>query len=307
MPFLFVTIACGAISGFHCLVSSGCSSRQLKSEGDAQYVGYGAMLTEGFLATLVILACAAGIGLGTQGGAFVGREAWLHHYAVWGGDAGLGAKLAPFITGSANMISTIGISQQLAVAIMGVFVASFAATTLDSATRLQRYVITELGGGGRGSEGASHVRRSILGNRFVATTIAVVTAGALALSDVFTKGWASAGSGGLILWPLFGATNQLLGGLALLVITVWLVRLKRPVWVTAIPMVFMLLMTGWAITSMITGFAGPVLEGAERARPHLLVLSAFMLALEIWIVGEGLLLLGRLRRRDVPDASPSLP
>lgn len=307
MPFLFVTIACGAISGFHCLVSSGCSSRQLKSEGDAQYVGYGAMLTEGFLATLVILACAAGIGLGTQGGAIVGREAWLHHYAVWGGDAGLGAKLAPFITGSANMISTIGISQQLAVAIMGVFVASFAATTLDSATRLQRYVITELGGGGRQGESGSRARRSILGNRFVATTIAVVTAGALALSDVFTKGWVGAGSGGLILWPLFGATNQLLGGLALLVITVWLVRLKRPVWVTAIPMVFMLIMTGWAITSMTTGFAGPVLEGAERAKPHLLVLSALMLALEIWIVGEGLILLGRLRRGGVPDASPSMP
>jgi len=310
MPFLFVTIACGAISGFHCLVSSGSSSRQLRSEADAQYVGYGAMLTEGFLATLVIVACAAGIGLGTVGvggDAVVGREAWMHHYAVWGGDAGLGQKLAPFITGSANMISTIGISPELAVAIMGVFVASFAATTLDSATRLQRYVISELGGGGRTDHNQPALRLgSILGNRFAATTIAVVTAGALALSDAFTKGWAGAGAGGLVLWPLFGATNQLIGGLALLVITVWLGRLQRPVWVTAIPMVFMLVMTGWAIASMITGFAGPVLDGADNGRPHLLVLSALMLALEIWIVGEGLLLLARLGKQSMPEATPGL-
>ncbi len=94
LPFLFVTIACGAISGFHCLVASGCASRQLRSEADAQYVGYGAMLTEGFLAVLVILACVAGIGLGTAGG-LTGREAWLHHYAVWGGGQGAGGEPRP--------------------------------------------------------------------------------------------------------------------------------------------------------------------------------------------------------------------
>ncbi len=83
-PFLFITIACGAVSGFHCLVASGCSSRQLKTEADAQYVGYGAMLTEGFLATLVIIACTAGIGMAAKGGD--GRAVWMQYYQQWGGD-----------------------------------------------------------------------------------------------------------------------------------------------------------------------------------------------------------------------------
>jgi carbon starvation protein len=361
IPFLFVTIACGAISGFHCLVSSGCSSRQLKSESDAQYVGFGAMLTEGFLAVLVILACCAGIGIATRadlssvlkpdswtdelvaraGGIYIGpngermstfhgADAWQFHYHTWGGDSGLGNNLAPFVTGSANMIESIGISHALAVAIMGVFVASFAATTLDTACRLQRYVIAELAGAGtmtltseevcaacgyslRGvaapapcPECATTDRRHapappkngfsrVVGNRFVATGIAVVTASGLALSDAFGTnpatqapyGLAGAGKGALILWPIFGATNQLLGGLALLVVTVWLVRQKRPAWVTALPMLFMLAMTGWAIAGLIEQFA------AGDGRKLLLGVSVAMLILEVWIVVEAGLLLVR--------------
>jgi carbon starvation protein len=380
IPFLFVTIACGAISGFHCLVASGCSSRQLKSEADAQYVGYGAMLTEGFLAVLVILACVAGIGMGTnlsQGGyhpsdphevviereiadehtaarygvplgaevvtEFRGsshsvdvktyeRSAWLHHYATWGGESGLAKNLAPFVTGSANMIESIGISHALAIAIMGVFVASFAATTLDSACRLQRYVIAELAGAGTMTRGVEEVCRGcgynlaglakggscpecggaerqgapprplpaaarIIGNRYVATGIAVVTAASLALSDAPRVGFEQAGKGGLILWPVFGATNQLLGGLALLVVTMWLVRQRRPVWVTAVPMVFMLAMTGWAIAEMVRQFAG------QEGKVHLLILSVLMLAFEVWIVVEAVVLLGKQRGRRTRDAA----
>ena len=351
VPFLFVTIACGAISGFHCLVASGCSSRQLRSESDAQYVGYGAMLTEGFLAVLVILACCAGIGLGTTpliAEAFdpvklaaqqdvltvsfeplQGAEAWQRHYATWGGDAGLGNNLAPFITGSANMIESIGISHALAIAIMGVFVASFACTTLDSACRLQRYVIAELAGAGTLTRGTDELCRAcgyslrglassspcpechgaerqaapqrppaglsrIVGNRFVATGIAVLTAGALALSDAPAKGLANSGTGGLVLWPVFGATNQLLGGLALLVVTVWLVRQRRPIWVTAVPMVFMLAMTGWAIASQVVGFA------QAEGKLHLLIVSSLMLVFEVWIVVEALVLLVKWRTKPTP-------
>ena len=81
-PFLFITIACGAISGFHCLVSSGTSSKQLKNEPDARFVGYGGMLTEGFLATLVIIACGAGLGLGLmkEGSMITGEAAWQAQY-----------------------------------------------------------------------------------------------------------------------------------------------------------------------------------------------------------------------------------
>ncbi len=350
LPFLFVTIACGAISGFHCLVASGCSSRQLRSEGDAQYVGYGAMLTEGFLAVLVILACVAGIGLGStdEFGTATGVDAWHNSYQSWTGDKGLGEKLAPFIQGAANMIAAVGVSKSLGVAIMGVFVASFAATTMDSACRLQRYVIAELFTGNRtitagevcracgydvsgleqdstcpecGEAGRNTWRRlrgirGLIANRFVATGIAVLSAGALALSDgigyvrywphegmppmggarwptdiggglwVLFK-WDEAGLGGLILWPVFGATNQLLGGLALLVLTVWLVKTGRPRWVTAGPMVFMLAMTGWAIVELVRHFAPP--------EPNWLLLGVgvAMLAMEVWIVVEAARLMFR--------------
>ncbi len=351
LPFLFVTIACGAISGFHCLVASGCSSRQLKSESDAQFVGYGSMLTEGFLAVLVILACCAGIGIGTfdpqllmpviqsfaagtepmLGGSIHGTAAWQHHYATWGGDAGLGSMLAPFVTGSANMIEAIGLSHALAVAIMGVFVASFAATTLDSATRLQRYIIAELAGHrpinlpasaicdacghdlyglpgdsscpecDSGDRRHAHQPRTgiagFVGNRFVATAIAVVTAGILALSDAPSVGLANAGKGGLILWPIFGATNQLLGGLALLVITVWLARRKVTPWLTGIPMIFMLIVTGWAITSLVVQFLRPLSDG-NPVQWHLIVIGIIMLIFEVWIVIEALGVMRTIRRSE---------
>jgi carbon starvation protein len=307
LPFLFVTIACGAISGFHCLVSSGCSSRQLRSEADAQMVGYGSMVTEAFLATLVILACIAGIGMGASDTALTGHELWLRYYATWGGDAGLGAKLAPFVTGSANMIEAVGLSHGLAVAIMGVFVASFAATTLDSATRLQRYIIAELAGarpvGSAACEldeelvGGQRWVTRVIGNRFVAAGLAVVTAGVLALSDAPSVGLAHAGKGGLILWPIFGATNQLLGGLALLVVTVWLVRQRVSAWVTGVPMVFMLAVTGWAIVDLVIGFARPIGTGGA-VQWHLVGIGSLMLVLEVWIVVEGFCVLFSKRGKE---------
>ncbi len=273
-PFLFITIACGAVSGFHCLVSSGCSSRQLKTESDAQYVGFGAMLTEGFLATLVIVACIAGIGMGSEDG----RATWLLYYQQWGGDAGLGAKLTPFIQGSANMIESVGVAHHFAITLMGVFVASFAATTLDSATRLQRYVIAELALGHESTHNAGPIR-SLIANRFGATTVAVVTGFLLAISDAPSRGLANAGLGGLTLWPIFGATNQLLAALALLVVTVWLVKSKKPAWVSAVPMVFMLVITSYAIVLLAKGFA-------DSSNGLLLGISVLMLVLEIWIVIE---------------------
>ncbi len=285
LPFLFITIACGAVSGFHCLVSSGCSSRQLKTEGDAQYVGFGAMLTEGFLATLVIVACIAGIGMGSEDG----EATWLLFYQQWGGDAGLGAKLTPFIQGSANMIGSIGISEHFAITLMGVFVASFAATTLDSATRLQRYVIAELAVGHESTHKAGRIR-SMIANRYGATTIAVASGFLLAISDAPVRGLENAGLGGLTLWPIFGATNQLLAALALLVVTVWLVKSKKPAWVSAAPMVFMLGITSFAIVLLAKGFA-------DSSNALLLGISVLMLVLEIWIVIEAAgLVLGQ--RRD---------
>lgn len=253
LPFLFITIACGACSGFHCLVSSGTSSKQVSCERDAQAVGYGAMLLESALAVLVIMACTAGVGMGAlskpegttdysyvqdaTGETVVGKAAWRTYYRTedgsgWAGHT-LKQKLAAFIEGGANFLTAIGLPLKLGVGIVAVLVASFAATTLDTATRLQRYVLQELGGS--------------LGlptrNKYVATFAAVGIGGLIAIFAGSTPG-----TGGMMLWPLFGATNQLLAGLAMMVATLYLWRRNKAVAFLAIPTVFMMLMPGWAMT-----------------------------------------------------------
>ncbi|RKX42481.1 MAG: carbon starvation protein A, partial [Verrucomicrobia bacterium] len=145
-PLLFITVACGAISGFHCLVSSGTSSKQCDSESSALGISYGGMLLEGLLAVIVLIACGAGIGLGLEkaGITYTGTEAFAQQYSSWGSAAGLAAKIEAFVTGAANMISGLGLPKNIVLALMGVFVASFAATTLDTATRIQRYIVSEI-------------------------------------------------------------------------------------------------------------------------------------------------------------------
>ena len=287
-PFLFITVACGAISGFHCLVSSGTSSKQLRCESHAQFVGYGSMLTEGFLAVLVILACVAGLGLGApelvNGKAtstiLTGSEAYANRYASWQSSGGLAATVGAFVDGSGNFIRALGFPAAFATALMGVFVASFAATTLDSACRLQRYVTQELAA-------AVHVRP--LTNKHGATLFACLLAGAIAALPGPGADWTlgNLGKGGLILWPLFGATNQLLGGLAFLVILFWMRRRRIPLWFVALPGFFMLALPASAMLYQL--FAGPA-AWVTGENPNLL-LSFFGLAtlgLEAWIVVEAI-------------------
>jgi len=284
-PFLFVTVACGAISGFHCLVSSGTSSKQLRSEKDAQFVGYGSMLTEGFLATLVILACAAGLGLGAHAivgnldsPVLTGSDAYLARYESWSGAKGLGAKVGAFVDGAANLLKAIGLSPRMSVALMGVFVASFAATTLDTACRLQRYVTQEL---------AVTIRFRPLQGKHGASLFAILIAGLVAALPLPGTAWtwASSGTGGLILWPLFGATNQLLGGLAFLVILFWMRRRNLPIYFVMIPTVFMLILPGAAM-------------GIELFQPsgwlatkqwHLVFIGLATLVLELWMIAEAVM------------------
>ncbi len=297
LPFLFVTIACGAISGFHCLVSSGTSSKQLKNETDAQFVGFGSMLLEGFLATLVIIAVAAGIGFGwsAQFGTLAGAELWQKLYANWATVTG-GTAIGAFVVGSANFLEAMGINHAMATALMGVLVASFAGTTLDTATRLQRYVIQELAGTFAPKKlpadnvGAPQPAFSLnplvwLTNPHGATLFAVGSAFVLALfpkpDDPWT--WATIGKGGLILWPLFGATNQLLAGLAFLVITFWLWRRGLPIKFTLVPMLFMLCLPVWAMVSDLGNWW-------SKGQYLLSIVAGLVVALELWMIAEAILL-----------------
>ncbi|MBW1717334.1 MAG: carbon starvation protein A [Deltaproteobacteria bacterium] len=269
-PFLFVTIACGAISGFHSLVSSGTSSKQVRYEEDALFVGYGSMLMEGVLATLVIVAVAAGIGIGyTKGGETVtGVAAWTAHYSSWAAAKGLGSKITAFVVGSANMIQMLGIPHGIALVIMGVFLASFAGTTLDTATRIQRYVIAEL---------TSDIKLNFLSGRYPATFIAVGSAMWLA----FATG--ASGKGALTLWPMFGAVNQTLAALALIVITVYLKYKGGLKWiVSGLPATFMAIMTIWAVVLNQTSFL-------HKHNTLLTVVNLAILVVVLWIVVEGVI------------------
>ncbi len=469
-PFLFITIACGAISGFHCLVSSGTSSKQIQKEPDARFVGFGGMLTEGFLATLVILACVAGIGMGIaprkhalqphhqpdyeavftfQGpdklprqvdvydnGSFgimygddeaipkategrgtqplpvesspavfsghdgfwigtdgsveiVGAAAWNTRYQSWSAAGSLGAKVGAFVDGAANFLKAMGIPAGVAIALMGVLVASFAGTTLDTACRLQRYVVQELAGtflpkrgpsdcpecgydltgnvSGKcpecgaeidrpraatvrerskgvsgGEEQAAHLRSRLvspmnpfawLHNKHGATIFAIVIAVVFAalpaartphgFFDAISPGlpvggngqvlegfvagqmtmvnglpgtwlWLKnyGGKGGLILWPMFGATNQLLGGLSFLVITFYLWRRSKPVFFLVLPLLFMLIMPAWAMLMSLPGWISPA-----KGEPNwaLISIAIATLAFEAWMIVEAVMLMPKVK------------
>lgn len=286
-PFLFITIACGAVSGFHCMVSSGTSSKQLNLETDAQYVGYGGMLLEGALAVLVILACCAGLGMGiTQGGeSFTGSAAWHQVYHGNWQEMRLAQQVGAFIDGAANMMSALAVPRDMAVGIIAVMVACFAATTLDTATRLQRYVLQEIGGA---------ISLAPLKNKYVATTVAVGTAGAMAL----IPGPMGPGSGGLILWPLFGAINQLLAGMAFIVVAFYLIRHSKPVWFLALPLALMVVMPAWAMIWQIRGFY------AEE-KWVLVVVGVIIQILQIWLLTEAALM-WRRAKGVLPEPLPPL-
>lgn len=287
-PFLFITIACGAVSGFHCLVASGTTSKQLKTESDAQYVGYGAMLLEGALAVLVILACCAGLGMGVSdgaGGTITGSAAWHEFYGESWAGMGLGRKVGAFIEGGANMIGALGIPLELAIGIVSVMVACFAATTLDTATRLQRYVIQEIGG-------AIHI--PALTNKYTATSVAVLVGLAVALYP----GPAGPGSGGLILWPLFGATNQLLAGLAFLVIAFYLIRHNKPIWFLVVPGFLMVILPAWAMWIQILGWI-------RLGTWELVALGLIIEVLQIWMIVEGIIM-WRKAKGVLPTPLPPL-
>jgi carbon starvation protein len=275
-PFLFVTIACGAISGFHSLVASGTTSKQLDKETDARHVGYLGALGEGSLALGAILATTAGI-------AAVGLS-WEEQYADFG-TASDGA-VGNFVQGIAGFASHLGVPVDLGTIFAAVVVISFAATTMDTGVRLQRYIIQELGtmipaeAGGIGGSFRNATR-----NLTAVTAMAVVIPLALALApaggDAEAQGFAFGR-----LWTLFGTTNQLTAGLALAVIAVYVTRSGRNALPQLIPLVFLLVMTTWALFINLIDF---VRDGDWLLAP----LDAIIFALALWLIVEAF---GAIRR-----------
>ena len=224
-PFLFVTIACGAVSGFHSLVSSGTTSKQLDRDTDARYVGYMGALGEGSLALGAVLATTAGI-------AVVGVD-WGAQYADFA--TASDTALGNFVQGVAGFASNIGIPISYGTAFAAVVVVSFAATTLDTGVRLQRYIIQEIG--------EIVGSRPLSRNLNLSTTLAVLLPLGLALAPAGENDTLAFGR----LWTLFGTTNQLTAGLALAVIAVFVTQARRNAMAQIVPLTFLLFMTVWAL------------------------------------------------------------
>jgi len=258
LPLLFITIACGAISGFHGLVSSGTSSKQLNKETDSRFVGYLGAIGEGVLALISIIAVIT---------FFPNKEAFLERYSSF--QASSGAGLGTFIEGAANLATGFMIPAGVATTIVSIIVISFAATTLDTSVRLMRYIIAELG---------VEYKIPVLTKTHVATSIAVASSAALVLLPEGPNGF---GSGGYLLWPLFGTANQLLAGISLLLISIWLKRLGRNYMVTLIPMIFLLIMTLYAM------FQQVVFEWSwfgNSSNTLLFVFGAIIFGFALWIL-----------------------
>ncbi len=227
LPLLFVTVACGAISGFHGLVSSGTTSKQVNKEPDARFVGYFGAIGEGMLALASILAVTAG---------FATLAEWEAVYSAFG-KGGIGA----FIDGGAAIMHAgVGLDPTLSATMLTVMAALFAGTTMDTGVRLQRYIFHEWG--------------EIYGIKafekgWVSTLMAVGSCMLLA----FGAGGLS-GDGGMLIWPLFGTTNQLMAGLTLLVVTVMLLKAGSKVWFTLIPMAFLMLISILALLLQLKEF-----------------------------------------------------
>jgi carbon starvation protein len=229
-PLLFITIACGACSGFHCLIASGTTSKQLRKEKDAKLIGYGAMLMEGMVA-IVSLACVMILASDSP--------------VLTSGDPE-NAKLNPnyiYAHGLSEFLGALRLPAALGISFGLLAFTTFVYDTLDVCTRLGRYIIQELTGW-KGKAGAWFATGLTAGVPLIFVLVTIRDAGGKAIQP-----W-------VLFWPLFGASNQLLAALALIGITVWLWTTKRARWVflvTGLPAVWMYIVSIWALGLFIKG------------------------------------------------------
>ena len=258
-PLLFVTIACGAISGFHGVVASGTSSKQLDKETDARFVGYFGAVGEGLLALGTIVATTSG---------FKSLATWEEIYNEW--NAG---GVDAFIQGGGDLMNEgMGIPTSLSATILATMAVLFAATTMDSGIRLQRLVVAEM---------------AELAGVKLSGVVATIIAVGCALGLTFSMGLD--GSGGMLIWPLFGTTNQLMAGLTLSVVVIILTQLRRPAWPVLIPLVFVTAMSLWAAVLQLRTFL-------EAGNWLLLVLDVIIICCAIWVIVEAFTAITKARK-----------
>ena len=283
-PLLFVTIACGAISGFHGLVSSGTTSKQINSITDARLIGYGGMIGEGTLALASIICAVAGIGLvSTCNLPAIGAVSdltWSVYYDSWAHASA--NKATAFVLGGGALLESLGISPELAKTLMAVLVIAFAATTLDTATRIQRFIITEL---------AIVLRFKFLTNRYVATIAAILPAILLVFVNVSLPSSTEAKQVAWVLWPIFGASNQMLAALTLMVLTLYFWQKNKPVLALLIPMILVMLVT-------IVTLCVKAMEFYSQ-NTILFVINLFMIGLVMWMIVEGIIVFQKKRKINV--------
>ena len=270
IPFLFVTIACGAISGFHGLVSSGTTSKQIDKASDARMIGYGSMIGEGSLALATIIASVAGIALVTNcevNGIFHEHLAWNDYYDTW--EHAAKNKFMAFVLGGGALIEKLGLSTEVARTLISVLIISFAATTLDTATRIQRMIITELG---------SATNIEALKNKSRATLLGVIPAYLLTLNGT---GWK--------LWPVFGASNQMLAALTLMILSIYFWKKGRNILPLIIPMLFIMIIT---IISLFI----KTKEFFIAQNYLLLSINLVLIILILWMIIEGLFQIKKIKK-----------
>jgi len=265
IPFLFIVIACGAVSGFHGLVASGTTAKQLDRETDAPFVGYVGMIGESLLALMAVMA--------TTAGAFANQAEWSDFYGSWDKAAGLHQKLGVFIQGTGQFVHQLGIPLNLSEAFISVVVVAFALTSVDTGARLLRFNVQEIG---------ETLGIRALGNRYLATSIAVLAIGFFAFFKVNGK------PAGLFMWTLFGTTNQIMAGLTLLTVTIYLYRKRKPILYTLLPMLLVLIST---VSGMFIGVYKAIMHGQRSVA----VIGGFILFLALWVLVEAILVVVSIR------------
>jgi len=265
IPFLFIVIACGAVSGFHGLVASGTTAKQLDRETDATFVGYTGMIGESLLALMAVMA--------TTAGAFSSQAEWSNFYGSWEKAAGLHQKLGVFIQGTGQFVHQLGIPLNLAEAFISVVVVAFALTSVDTGARLLRFNVQEIG---------ETLGIRVLGNRYMATAIAVMAIGFFAFFKVDGK------PAGLFMWTLFGTTNQIMAGLTLLTVTIYLYRKRKPILYTLLPMLLVLVAT---VSGMFIG----VYKAIIHAQWSVAFIGGLIMFLALWVLLEAAIVVASIR------------